>query len=265
MANRCSILFDVAGGVSGERDLTPDSRPDLRAVIDRIRPTVLAGERTLPVTEPLQPLCPLGGLARGSRVSVRGTGAASLAMHLASAASAAGSWTAIVGVGSWGWAAAARAGWSLERSVMIAEPPTSQWGTVVAALLEAVEIVVVDPTHQVTASDARRLTARSREQGAVIVDLAVADGRRRYRWPTDADLVLTAATVDWEGLADGHGLLTDRRLQVSAGGRRGAARATTVDLVVGAAGWLAAATPATEPVPMTQHSSATRRHLRSVG
>ena len=45
-----------------------------------------------------------------------------------------------------------------------------------AALVDALDIVIVDPSHQVTASDARRLAARSRERGAVIVDLAAGSG-----------------------------------------------------------------------------------------
>ncbi len=177
---------------------------DLRAVIERIRPTVLSAERVLSVPEPLRPVFPLGGLSRGSRLSLRGTGAASIAMHAVASAS--------------------REGWSLERSVFVVEPPASQWGTVMAALVDAVDVVIVDPAHQVTASDARRLAARSRERGAVVVDVALDDGRRRYRWPTESDLVLTVEPVDWDGLEVGHGLLGDRLVRVTSEGRRGAAR-----------------------------------------
>src|SRR4051794_26339113 len=92
-----------------------DAAPDLAAIIERIRPTVLSGERTLPVPEVLQSVFPLGGLARGSRLELRGTGAASITMQAVAEASRAGSWIAVVGVGAWGWSAAARAGWSLER------------------------------------------------------------------------------------------------------------------------------------------------------
>lgn len=230
---------------------------ELSEIIERIRPTVLAAERTLTVHEALRPLFPLGGLARGSRLSLRGTGAASVCMATLAEASREGSWIAVVGVGAWGWSAAARAGWSLERSVFVVEPPVGQWGTVVAALVDAVDVVVVDPAHQVTAADARRLAARSRERGAVVVDVSVADGRRRYRWPTEADLTITVEPVAWEGLEAGHGVLGDRVVRVNGGGRRGAARQRGVDLRIGSDGSLS-------PVPEPEEARAAR-HLRSVG
>ena len=246
---------------------------DLRAVIERIRPTVLSAERVLSVPEPLRPVFPLGGLARGSRLSLRGTGAASIAMHAVAPASREGSWVAVVGVGAWGWAAAARAGWSLERSVFVVEPPASQWGTVMAALVDAVDVVIVDPAHQVTASDARRLAARSRERGAVVVDVALDDGRRRYRWPTESDLVLTVEPVDWDGLEVGHGLLGDRLVRVTSEGRRGAARPRSVNLLLDARSVLREHHPGgalAGPNERGQNERGERnapggRHLRSVG
>lgn len=242
--------------------------PELAQIVERIRPTVLSGERTLPVPEALARVFPLGGLARGSRLSLRGTGAASVCMATIAEASKAGSWVAVVGVGAWGWAAAARAGWSLERSVFVTEPPVGQWGTVVAALVDAVDIVVVDPTHQVAAADARRLAARSRERGAVVVDLAVDDGRRRFRWPTEPDLTLTVESRSWSGLEAGHGILGERVVRVSADGRRGAARARHVELVLGSSGSVVAldATEAVVTPAVTLAAPAPAgRHLRSVG
>lgn len=233
---------------------------ELQEVIDRIRPTVLSAERILPVAEPLRPVFPLGGLVRGSRLSLRGNGAASMAMQATAAASREGSWIAVVGVGAWGWAAAVQAGWALERSVFVTEPPTSQWGTVVAALVDAVDVVIVDPTHQVTATDARRLAARARERGSVVVDVALDDGRRRFRWPTESDLTLTVESVVWSGLEVGHGVLGERRVRVSASGRRGAARPRRAELVVDAAGGVSAV-PTVEPVV----AAPAGRHLRSVG
>ncbi|MFN8051947.1 MAG: hypothetical protein U0Q22_10945 [Acidimicrobiales bacterium] len=242
----------------------PDlAAPDLAALIERIRPTVLSAERTLPVPGALQGVFPLGGLARGSRLSLRGTGAASICMATVAEASRSGSWVAVVGVGAWGWAAAARAGWALERSVFVVEPPTSQWGTVVAALVDAVDVVIVDPSHQVTAADARRLAARSRERGAVVVDVTLDDGRRRFRWPTEPDLELTVESVSWSGLDVGHGSLSERVLRVSAVGRRGAARQRRVDAVMDARGSLTLREPGAASGPMT--AAPAGRHLRSVG
>lgn len=220
----------------------------LAELTERIRPTVLSAERTLPVAEPFRELTPLGGIARGSRLSLRGRGSAGLAMTLLAEASRAGSWIAVVGIGAWGWAAAARAGWSLERSVFVVEPPTSRWATTVAALVDAVDVVVVDPLHQVTAADARRLVARSRERGSVIVDVAIDDGRRRYRWPTDADLALTVDRSRWTGLEEGHGMLAHHDLRVVAGGRRGASRPREVAVRIDDG----------RPVPLDERATAER-------
>lgn len=236
----CSILFVMT---------------ELAALIDKIRPTVLSGERTLEVPESLQSLFPLGGLARGSRVRIGGPGSASVCMAIVSEASRRGSWVAVVGVGAWGWSAAARAGLRLDRSVFVTPPPTSQWGTVVAALVDAVDVVIVDPTHQVTTSDARRLAARSRERGSVIIEVVVEDGRRRFRWPSDPDLGLMVETVSWTGLGQGHGTLGDRWMSVVASGRRGAAKTRRADVLISADGVVVSApNPPDGP-----------RHLRSVG
>jgi len=243
-------------------ELAAVERSELAALIEQIRPTVLSGERVLPVTSALQPVFPLGGLARGSRVALRGTGAASVCMATLAEASREGSWVAVVGVAAWGWAAAARAGLRLERTVFVAEPPPGQWGTVVAALVDAVDVVVVDPTHQVTASDARRLAARSRERGSVIVNVALDDGRRRFRWPSDPDLTLSVQTLSWTGLEAGHGALGDRVVGIEADGRRGAARARRVEVLISAGGVVVEHVPA---AGAPGERAATVRHLRSVG
>jgi hypothetical protein len=107
---------------------------------------------------------------------------------------------------------------------MIGEPPVQRWATVAAALVESFDLVVIDPTHQVSAADARRLAARARERGAVVVHLCVEDGRRRYRWPTQPDHTVEASSVRWSGLGDGHGHLRECRITVSAGARRGGAQ-----------------------------------------
>ncbi|NLA37165.1 MAG: hypothetical protein GX868_15965 [Actinobacteria bacterium] len=261
----------------------------LAEIAERIRPTVLAAEQTLAVPEALSELFPLGGIVRGSRVSLRGAGATSLCMAMLAEASQQGSWIAVVGVAPFGWAAAVRSGWNLQRCVFVDEPPAAQWGTVLAALVDALDIVVTDPAQQVGAAEARRLAARSRERGSVIVDLALgrtlgggpapgdpvpggpvlgdeaqrADkrtsaGRSRSRWPIESDLTLTAHTNGWAGLGVGEGLLGERDLRVEAIGRRGAGRPRAVDLTVGVDGSLFRREPA-------DAVGVERRHLRSVG
>jgi hypothetical protein len=131
--------------------------------------TTLAGERLLPVVPALQPLLPGRGLRRGSTVTV--SRSAALALALVAGASAAGSWVAAVGLPDLGMVAAAEVGIDLERLALIPAPGARAWPTVVAALLDAVDVVLVRSPPGLSPGQARRLAARARERGAVLVPL----------------------------------------------------------------------------------------------
>ncbi len=193
--------------------------PDLREQVDRARPVILAGERLLPVLPALAGLLPEGGLRRGATVAVGGTGGAtSLALALAAGASAAGSWVAAIGLPSLGLLAAAELGIVLDRLALVAGPGAGSWATVVAAVVDAVDVVLVRPAHRVGATDARRLVARARERGVALVRVGGPE------WPEAPDVRLTVRAVTWHGLGEGHGHLRARRVEVVAEGRRAAAR-----------------------------------------
>jgi hypothetical protein len=90
----------------------------------------------------------------------------------------------------------------------------------VAALLDAFDVVLVrSPSGSgrgLRLGDARRLSARARERGAVLVHVgADVEG---------ADVRLTTERPEWHGLGDGHGHLTGRVVDVVAGGRGAASR-----------------------------------------
>jgi hypothetical protein len=155
-------------------------------------------------------------------------GSTSLALAVAAAPSAAGSWIGIVGVPTLGLAAAAGFGVDLDRVLLVAdpgEPGGPAWATVVATLLDAVDLVVVRPPRRVPMGEGRRLAARARERGSVLLRLgSTAD------WPEGADASLTVVATEWHGLGQGHGHLRARRATVEAGGRRGLDRPRRVDL-----------------------------------
>lgn len=219
-------LFDTRG--VGRRDAAlPAGVPAELAA--RVAPTSLARERRLEVLDALEPLLP-DGLRRGSTLAVRGVGATSLALATAAGPSAAGSWVATVGFGSLGLVAADEYGVDLSRFAMIATPEPSAWATVVAALVDAFEVVLVRTTHRVGARDARRLMARARERGAVLLQVGGTD------WPEQPETILEVIAADWEGLGVGHGHLRARRVTVAATGRREAARRRRVDLWLPAEG-----------------------------
>jgi hypothetical protein len=207
----------------------------------------------LPVAEALTTLLP-GGLVRGTSVQVSGVadglGSTSLALALLAGPSAAGSWVAAVGVPTLGLAAAAGFGVDLGRLVLVAPPPAGEWGTVVATLLDAFEVVVArPPAGRVRPADVRRLAARARERGSVLVRLGPPGGKPGAAgpWPDAADVTLSVVATTWEGLGRGHGHLRARRATVEAGGRRGFDRPRRAELwLPGPGGILAEAPPLAE-------------------
>src|SRR4030095_5060648 len=131
--------------------------------------TPLADERLLPVLPALQPLLAGRGLRRGATVTV--SRSAALALALVAGASAAGSWVAAVGLPDLGIVAAAETGIALERLALVPTPGAKAWPAAVAALLEDGDVVLVRAPARLPAAQARRLAARARERGAVLVPL----------------------------------------------------------------------------------------------
>ncbi len=195
-------------------------------LIERVRPRALAREQVLPVAHLFVDLLPGGALRRGTALSVQGDAAVSLALRLVAEASEAGSWTAAVGLPSLGLAAAAELGVVLERLVLVPDLEPGQWGPVVAALVGAVDCLLVAPPYRLTPTAARRLGSRLRERGSVIVvvDQAHDPDAHRPGHGLPVDLSLTSRTQRWEGLGQGHGHLRARQVAVEAEGRRAAAR-----------------------------------------
>jgi hypothetical protein len=172
-------------------------------------------ERVLPVLPELRGLLPTGGLRRGSTVAVtpRSLGGTSVLLALLAAASAAGSWCAVVGMPALGLVAAAEVGIALDRLALVPEPGP-EWPAVVAALLDGLDVVVAAPPGPIAAPLAGRLAARARQRGSVLVPYGSWSG---------ADVVLEAVGGRWEGLGRGRGRLSRRELVISRRGRGAAA------------------------------------------
>lgn len=220
-------MFD-AGGMRSEAALGRPDRGTLEALAGRVRPASLSGDQRLPVLAALEDLLPGAGLRRGSTLSVRAAegagGATSLALALVAQASAAGSWVAAVGLPSLGLVAADELGVALERLVMVAAPERDAWGGVVAALVDGFDLVVLQAGRGgVRPAEARRLVARARERGTVVVQLGAG-------WPEGADVALEVSRARWEGIEEGHGHLQARKVRVVRTGRGEAAVPRRVDL-----------------------------------
>jgi hypothetical protein len=217
MAGRMTL-----GSVALDDVVRPASQPD-RA----------GAHRTLPVLPELTALLPGRGLHRGSTVAVAAgpptpSGGTSLVLALLAEASRSGSWCAVVGVPALGLVAAADTGIALERLALVPHPGP-EWATVVAALIDGVDVVVTAIPAAVTATVAGRLAARARQRGSVLVPYGRWDG---------ADLTLHVVRGMWEGLGQGRGRLRRRELTILARGRGAAARPKEVKV------WMPGSPPA---------------------
>jgi hypothetical protein len=174
--------------------------------------------RVLELPAPLDGLFPEGGPRRGTVVVVQGS--TSLLLRLAAAATPARSWCAAVGFPALGVAAAAEQGIDLRRFAVV-RVPDAQWATGVAALLDGIDVLLVRPPARGTAVEARRLAARVRERGTVVLAAG---------WPDSAELRISITGDTWQGLGAGWGRLQGRQLEVAASGRGAAARERRVSL-----------------------------------
>ena len=173
----------------------------------------------MPVPPALVPLLP-EGLRRGATTVV--TGSTSLVFALLAHACAGGTWAAVVGQPTVGLLAAAQAGVSLDRLAVVPRPGVES-PTVIAALLDGVGVVVVGPQVTLTAADRRRLSARARDRGSVL--LSTTD------WP-GAGVVLAVERGRWTGVDAGEGRLRTHEIRVSRTGRGSAAVPQSLDLTL---------------------------------
>lgn len=221
-------MFDTVGVVLPIHS-SPSESLTVQELADRIRPVVLAREAVLPVIGPLQSLLPDAGLIRGSTLTVGGSGATSLALRLIAGPSQAGSWVAIVGLNDLAPVAVFEAGLDSERVAFIEPGCSERLAELVAALIGAVDVIVLDARLSITASSSRRLASRCRERGSILV--VVSPERERItHWSADRSFLTSA--VRWEGLGCGYGHLRSRRLHVEVSGRGRASRRLQHELLL---------------------------------
>ncbi len=239
-------------------DPASESRSTLRRLSELIRPVTFAREQTLPVLEPLAPLLADGALTRGSLLRVCGVGATSLALSLMAAGSRDGSWSAVIGLPELGLVAAAEHGLILDRLALIDAPPTRRGAELIAAVLDGVDLVLLDARMMLSGAESRRIAARLRERGSVLIMVepvcSMAPVMALSRTSTartstaraatagasmshaaggwSPDVVLTVAGSQWQGLGEGHGMLRRRRARIDAVGRGRAARPRRVEVLL---------------------------------
>jgi hypothetical protein len=205
-------------------------RAGLRAIAGRAQPTsVLASQRARAVRGPFAALFPQG-LRPGTSAAVRAarpsleSAAMRNAITLAAGVVPADGWVAAVGVPSLGVLAAAEAGLALDHLVFFAAP-TTVWGTVAIAAVDAFDVVVLSVPARPRAAEVRRLITRTRERGNTVIAI----GPGVSAWGGEARLL--TSSVEWDGLGDGHGTLQSCRVSIELDGR-GSVRPRQVDLVL---------------------------------
>ena len=210
-----------------------------------IAPVSLAGVRRLAIPGELASVLPVGGVQRGSVMTVGGVagyGVTSAVLQLGAAATAAGEWAAIVdagpfgNAGSFGGAAAQERGVELSRCAVIRGVPEARWPVVVGALLDGMTMVIAAAPLRLALGDARKLLARARERQAILVVLESVPGMQVGTWPAEAALRMHVGAGRWLGLeADGGGRLQTRALDVRVEGK-GVPQREPVGLLLARAG-----------------------------
>ncbi|MBN2177150.1 MAG: hypothetical protein JW722_05775 [Demequinaceae bacterium] len=170
--------------------------------------TVSPRAGALPVDSRVAGLLPGNVLRRGAVVSAEGS--TSLILALIARASREGSWAAILGLPHIGVVAAARWGIDLSRLALVPHPG-AEAAAIVAASIDGMDIVVLGPHLALTDPDLRRLAARARERGVVLVGTSPHPGTH---------VALRVLRSEWVGLGAGEGRLRERTLTVARSGRR---------------------------------------------
>ena len=150
---------------------------------------------------------PARGLERGQVCNCTGDAAVSAVLSLVAHATQCGSWLAMVDMERTGLVAAHEHGVALERTLCI-DTAGAPWAQVVGAVVDGVDIVVLS-SPRCSPADARRITARARAQGTVVI----VSGNPGAFVP---DTSLRVRTVSWE--FDSHAAA--RTVHVQVAGRR---------------------------------------------
>ncbi|QPP05150.1 hypothetical protein G4Z16_00690 [Streptomyces bathyalis] len=201
-----------------------------------------------PVAAGLSPLLPGGCLRPGSSVSTGGDVPLLLALA-AEAVGEAGSW-AVIGMPHLGVLAAESMGLDAGMGMFV-DHPGRRWPEVVAALAEAVPVLLVGVCGPATGRTVQRLRVVLRRTGAVLLTAGAWEG---------ADVRLAVTWARWEGVGVGHGLLRARRVEVAAFGRGAAGGAPrTARLWLPGPEGRAVALPETEPSAGSPADMATGR------
>ncbi len=190
---------------------------------ERASAQVATGCGPISVVSPLAPLLPAAGLERGYVYGCTGDAATSLLFALVASATSTGSWLAMVNMARAGLMSAHEHGVALHRTLCVsAENTSTTMSQVLGALVDGLDVVAVS-SPVCSVSDARRVVARAKAQGAVLFVLGDPGG-------FSIDASFSARTEQWQFDTHAH----SRTVNVSASGRRVYAhRSCSIQLPIG--------------------------------
>ena len=247
LPHRPSVLPRGADDPGGDR-----ARESLALLAERTRPVSSSRTRLLPVLPPWPACSPTAACAGAAPSrstacpggSGSGSGDVSLALALVAAASGAGSWCGLIGLTGLGAVAAHDIGIDLGRLALVPRPGAA-WAEVTATMIDGVDLVVLCPPS---------LPAGPWPGGWWP---GPGSAGRSWWWCPDGPDGPSAPTCSWGSAtsagrvsARGAGYLRQRRMTVTATGRRSAARPLRRHLWLPAAtGTVADGSPAAARVP----------------
>lgn len=176
--------------------------------VQRHAEQIANGADALVVAPPLQPLFPKSGFERGRLYGITGDASLSLLFALVAQPTTRGSWWATVDMARIGLLSADEYGVALQRTVCVSSGSSHAWPQVVGALVDGIDLVAV-MSPACSAGEARRITARARAQGTVLIVVG-------HHGAFDVDMVLHARSLQWQ--FDTHA--SSRTVHIATHGRR---------------------------------------------
>ena len=175
--------------------------------------TDFSGSRDIAVSEEIGSLLPWPRLRRGATICLAAkaaSGTTSLLLALMAQLSRSGAWCALIGASSVSAVAAQQAGVSLSRLAFV-ETAERDRETAAGALLNGIDLVAVHITSEVPSQMPRRLMAKARKRGNILVPF----GPGAQSWP-NTDVSWSVEKTTWHGLNRGRGMLRHCELHVRA-------------------------------------------------
>lgn len=182
-----------------------------------VRPATATIPEVIAVNDRLAPCFPWGGLRRGDTIMVGGS--STLAFITVAQATQIGLWCGIVALPQLNLAAGQEAGVDLSRIVLVQEP-SAHLPEVAAALLDALDIVILGIVPELTRNTLEKLAARTRQRRKVLL---LATSTPPPSLPGVA-ITLEAVGHRWDGASEGFGYLEQHQIDIRAYGQGRAAR-----------------------------------------